>query len=84
MEVQFAPEIEKKLKDLVIQSGRGASELLQDALAGYFEEVSETRNILDGRYDALKSGDVKLIPGDEVETHCRKKSVAARQYKPGS
>jgi predicted DNA-binding protein len=84
MEVQFAPEIEKKLKDLATQSGRGASELLQDALAGYFEEVAERRNMLDGRYDALKSGDVKPVSSVEVETYFREKSVAARRSKPGS
>jgi hypothetical protein len=40
MEVHFAPETEKKLKDLSAQNGRGADELLQDALAGYFEELA--------------------------------------------
>ncbi|MGH9583880.1 MAG: hypothetical protein ACRD4O_13185, partial [Bryobacteraceae bacterium] len=32
MEVQFTPDVEKKLNDLATQSGRGASEVLQDAL----------------------------------------------------
>ena len=39
MEVQFTPDVEKKLNDLVAQSGRGPNEVLQDALAGYFDEV---------------------------------------------
>ena len=43
MEVQFSPDVEKQLNDLAAQSGRGAKEVLLDALAGYFEEVKQTR-----------------------------------------
>jgi predicted DNA-binding protein len=84
MEVHFTPETEKKLKDLSAQSGRGADEVLQDALAGYFEEVMQTREILNSRYDDLKSGRVKPIPGNEVEAYFREKSTAARRSQPGS
>ena len=84
MEVQFTPDVEKKLNDLAAQSGRRASEVLQDALAGYFEEVAQTREMLNSRYDDLKSGKVKLIPGDEVEAYFRQKSAAARRSQPGS
>jgi predicted DNA-binding protein len=83
-EVHFTPETEKKLKDLSAQSGRGADEVLQDALAGYFEEVMQTREILNSRYDDLKSGRVKPIPGNEVEAYFREKSTAARRSQPGS
>ena len=84
MEVSFTPETEKKLKDLSAQSGRSADEVLQDALAGYFEEVKQTREMLNGRYDDLKSGRVKPIPGNEVEAYFREKSAAARRSQPGS
>ena len=40
MEIHFAPDIEKKLHDLTAQSRRGTDELLQDALAGYFDELA--------------------------------------------
>ena len=66
MEVNFAPEIEKKLNDLAAQSGMSADELVQDAVAGMFDELAETREMLDRRYDEIKSGKVKLIPGDEA------------------
>jgi hypothetical protein len=78
MEVHFAPEIEKKLNDLASQSGRGADEVLQDALAGYFDEVLQTREMLDSRYDDLKSGRVKPIPGEQVFAELRAKSAALR------
>lgn len=84
MEVHFAPEPEKLLNDLAAQSGRGANEVLQDALAGYFEEVAQTREMLNSRCDDLKSGKVKPIPGDEVEAYFREKSAAARRSQPGS
>ena len=66
MEVHFTPETEKILKDLSAQSGRGADEVLQDALAGYFEEVKQTRDMLNSRYDDLKTGRVKPIDGEEA------------------
>jgi hypothetical protein len=40
--------------------------------------------MLNNRYDDLKSGKVKAIPGDEVEAHFRDKSAAARRSQPGS
>jgi hypothetical protein len=79
MELHFSPQTEKMLNDLAVQSGRGANEILQDALAGYFEEVTQTRETLNSRSDDLKSGNVKPIPGDEVEAYFREKSAAARR-----
>jgi hypothetical protein len=37
--------------------------MVQDAIAGYLGELAETPEILDSRYDDIKSGKVKLIPG---------------------
>jgi len=37
---------------------------LEDALAGYVPELTQTREILDSRYDDLKSGRVKPIDGE--------------------
>lgn len=66
MEVHFAPGVEKQLNDLAEQSGRGTDEVLQDALAGYFEELAGTRDMLNSRYDGLKSGGVMPIDGEEA------------------
>ena len=78
MEVHFTPELEKKLNDLATLSGRPADELVQDAVAGWFDELADTRNMLDRRYDDIKSGKVKLIPGDQIEAYFREKSEKAR------
>ena len=85
MEVHFAPGTEKKLKDLAAQSGRKtADELVQDVIEGYFDELAQTRTMLNDRYDDLKSGRVKPLPGDEVEAYFRDKSAAARRSQPDS
>jgi predicted DNA-binding protein len=64
MEVQLTPETEQKLPALATQSGRRTDDLVEDAMAGYLEEVAQVRVTLDSRYDDLKSGRVKpmLIP----------------------
>ena len=80
MEVQFAPDVEKQLNDLAAQSGRGsAAELVRVVVEGYFAEVLEIRRMLDSRYDDLKSGRVKPIPGDEVIARLRARSEAYRK-----
>jgi hypothetical protein len=79
MEVHFSPEMEKILTDLATETGREPGELLQDAMAGYFDELVRTREMLNSRYGDLKSGRVKPIPGDEVAAYFRDKSAAARR-----
>jgi predicted DNA-binding protein len=78
MEVQLTPETEQKLTALATQSGRRTDDLVEDAMAGYLDEVAQVRVILDSRYDDLKSGSVRLISSDEVEAHFRQKSSARR------
>ena len=74
MEVQFPPDVEKKLNDLAAQSGRGtAAALVQDVVEGYFEELAQTRQMLDGRYDDIKSGKVKLLDGEELFENLRRR-----------
>jgi hypothetical protein len=84
MEVNFAPDVQAKLDRMVSETGRTPDKLLEDAMAGYEVDLAQTRELLDGRYDDLKSGRVKLIPGDEVVAHFREKSVAARRPQTGS
>jgi len=78
MEVNFTPETEKKLKDLSAQSGRGTDELVEDAMAAYVEELFATRDLLNSRYDDLKSGRVKPIDGEEALARLKAKTEAQR------
>ena len=49
MEMHFTPDIEAKLHALATETGRTADEFVQDALAGYFEELAQVRGMLDSR-----------------------------------
>ena len=65
MEVHFAPDLQAKLDQLATETGRPPGELVEDVVAGYFDELAQTRGMLNSRYDDLKSGRVKLIDGEE-------------------
>ncbi len=85
MEVHFTAETEQRLKDIALQSGSGtADKLVKDVVEGYVDELAQAGEMLNSRYDDLKSGRVKPIPGDEVEAYFRDKSAAARRLQPGS
>ena len=72
MEVHFTPETESRLNELAAKTGRPTDALLEDALAGYLEEVSGVRTMLDSRYDDIKSGRVKPIDGEEAFARLRR------------
>jgi predicted DNA-binding protein len=65
MEVRFSPELQAKLDRLSTETGRPTVELVEDVVAGYLDELAETREMLDSRYDDLKSGRVKPINGED-------------------
>ena len=78
MEVHVTDKTAKKLKDLAATSGRAPEDIVEDALAGYFEEVASARKTLDSRYDDLKSGRVKPMDGEEAFRKLREKSERRR------
>lgn len=78
MEVRVTPELAKKLNDLAATTGRAPDELVQDALAGYLEELASLRETLDSRYDDLKSGRVTPVDGEEAFRRLREKSEHRR------
>jgi hypothetical protein len=83
MEIHFTPETEKKLKDLAAQSGRSTDDLVEDAMAGYGEELARTREMLNTRYDDLKSGRVKPIDGEEFFASLRRREDELLRNPPG-
>jgi hypothetical protein len=50
-------------------------------MAGYLQELAQTREMLDRRYDELKSDRVKPLDGEEAFANLRRKSEECR---PGS
>ena len=79
MEVHFAPELQAKIDQLVIDSRCPVEELIEDAMKAYLADLAQAREMLDSRYDDLKSGKAKPVPGDQVEAYFREKSAAARR-----
>jgi len=64
MEVDLTPELEAKLNEIAARTGRPTNALVQDAMAGYLDELAQVRGALDRRYDEIESGKVKPINGE--------------------
>jgi hypothetical protein len=73
MEVHFAPDLQARIDQFVVETGYPLDKLVEDAMAGYFDELARTRQMLDSRYDDLKSGRVKPIDGEEFFENLRRR-----------
>ena len=60
MDVHLNPDLQAKINRWVSETGRRPDELVEDAMAGYFDELAQIREMLDSRYDAIKTDKVKL------------------------
>jgi hypothetical protein len=47
-------------------------------MTGYLQELAQARDMIDTRYDDLKTGRVKAIDGEEAFASMRRKSEARR------
>lgn len=66
MEVHLTPNAQAKLDQMARDSGRRRDELVEDAVIGLYDELAYTREMLNRRYDALESGRVQPIDGEET------------------
>ena len=57
MEVNFAPDIEKKLAQSAAQQGRNPDELVQEVVARYFDEERRFIEAVDRGEAALERGE---------------------------
>ena len=78
MKLNLRAETASRIQELSAKTGRPADELVEDAVAGYLQELAQTRDMLDERYDDLKSGRVKAIDGEEAFATLRSKSQERR------
>jgi predicted transcriptional regulator len=78
MEVHFNPDLQAKLDQLATETGRPTGELVENAVAGYLEELAGMRDMLNSRYDDLKSGRVQPIDGEEAFARLKAKTEAQR------
>jgi len=83
VEVHLKPETQAELARWTAETGRSAEELVEEAMAGYFDELAQVRGTLDSRYDELKSGRVPPIEGPEALARLREKSKAHRADRRG-
>jgi predicted transcriptional regulator len=82
MEVHLRPETESRLQELAAKTGRAPDELVEDAMAGYLKELSETREMLDSRYDDIKGGRVKPIDGEAFFEGLRQREEELLKRRP--
>ena len=73
MEAHVTPETARTLNELATSSGRALEEIVEDALAGYLEEVASVRKTLDSRYTDLESDRLEPIDGEEAFRRLREK-----------
>jgi len=78
VKVKFRPETESRLQELSAKTGRAPDDLVEDAMAGYLQELAQVRETLDNRYDDLKSSRVKPLDGEEAFSRLRRKSEGKR------
>ena len=79
MVVHLKPETETRLKELAATTGRAPDELVEDATSGYLAELTQVPNMLDGRYDEIKSGRVQPVDSEEAFDRLREKNKDRRR-----
>ena len=72
MEVHLRAETESRIQELAAKTGRAPADLVEDAMAGYLQELAQTREMIDTRYDDLKSGRVRAVDGEETFASLRR------------
>ena len=75
MEVHFTADVEAKLEQMANEAGRPSDELAEDAVLGFFYELSAAREMLDRRYDDLESGRVQPIDSEGAYRLLMKRSA---------
>ena len=79
MDLRLKPGLAAKIDQWSAQTGRPACDLVEDAVAAYFNELGELRATLDSRYDGVASGRVQLVDGQDARTLLKKRASARRR-----
>ena len=74
MVLKLKPETESRLQELAETTGRAPDEIMEDAMSGYLEELTQVRGLMDERYDEIKSGRVQPVDGEAAFAQLRKKN----------
>ena len=79
MVLSLEPALAAKVEQWSAETGRPAADLVEDAIAGYFNEIEELRSKLDSRYDEIVNGKVQPLDGIEVCRLIRERAEARRK-----
>jgi hypothetical protein len=79
VEVHFTPDVQGEARPDGAGNRTPQRQLLEDAVAGLFDELAYTREMLDRRYDDLESGRVQPIDGEEAYRRLMEKTATRRR-----
>ena len=84
MSLQIKPNQEAKIADLAAKTGRDKSEILEEVIESYFDELADVREMLDQRYDEFKAGRVKELTPEQVrgDIERRKREFLQQRHEP--
>jgi predicted DNA-binding protein len=84
MSLEIKPNQEAKIAALAAKTGRDKSEILEEVIDSYFDELTDVGHMLDQRYDDFKSGRVKELTPDELreEIERRKREFLQQRHEP--
>jgi hypothetical protein len=72
-------KVQAKLEQMARESGRPSDELIEDAVIGYSDELTQMQEMLNRRFDDLESGKVKPIEGEEAYRRLMERTEAQRR-----
>jgi predicted DNA-binding protein len=84
MSLEIKPNQEAKIAALAAKTGRDKSEILEEVIDSYFDELADMRQMLDQRYDQFKTGRVKELTPEEVreDIERRKREFLQQRHEP--
>ena len=84
MSLEIKPTQEAKIAALAASTGRDKTEILEQVIDSYFDDLDDVRKILDRRYDDFKSGLIKGLTPEESRDHLdrRKREFLKQRHEP--
>jgi hypothetical protein len=73
MKLHLKPKTWSRLQELAAQTGRSPDELVEDAMAGYLQEIAAVRETLDSRFDEVENGKVQVVDGEAFFEELRRR-----------
>jgi predicted DNA-binding protein len=84
MSLEIKPSQEAKIAALAAKTGRDKSEILEEVIDSYFDELADVRQMLDQRYDQFKAGPVKALTPEQLREDIvrRKREFLQQRHEP--